>query len=181
MSAENVEWFTLYPNKTLIRLSESGPWSREMADTILRRCSMLIMVVIVLSLVACGQENLSQSPGTKVCQDGGVVIEVEPVKVIWLGGARDKEHILPGQVDLYKGESVRIVSLDHRVHSVSFVRDSLSSEMENFLSETGQLILAPLLIQGSCLSLHFHGAPAGDYVFLSRSHGQPVFGKIIIH
>ena len=158
MSAENVEWFTLYPNKTLIRLSESGPWSREMADTILRRCSMLIMVVI-----------------------GGVVIEVEPVKVIWLGGARDKEHILPGQVDLYKGESVRIVSLDHRVHSVSFVRDSLSSEMENFLSETGQLILAPLLIQGSCLNLNFQGAPAGDYVFLSRSHGQPVFGKIIIH
>ena len=181
MSAENVEWFTLYSNKTLTRLSESGPWSWEMADTIPRKCSILIMVVIVLSLVACGQGNLSQSPGTKVCQAGGVVIEVEPVKVIWLGGARDKEHILPGQVDLYKGESVRIVSLDHRVHSVSFVRDSLSSEMENFLSETGQLILAPLLIQGSCLNLNFQGAPAGDYVFLSRSHGQPVFGKIIIH
>ena len=181
MSAENVEWFTLSPNKTLILLSESGPWNWEMADTIPRKCSILIMVVIVLSLVACGQGNLPQSPGTKVCQDGGVVIEIEPVKVIWLGGARNKEHILPGQVDLYEGESVRIVSLDHRVHSISFVKDSLSSEMENFLSETGQLILAPLLIQGSCLNLNFQGAPAGDYVFLSRSHGQPVFGKIIIH
>ena len=51
MSAENVEWYTLYPNKALVRFSESGPWNGEMADTILKKCSMLIMVVIVLSSV----------------------------------------------------------------------------------------------------------------------------------
>ena len=150
-----------------------------MAITIRERF-LVRFVVGLVCLYGCAEDDWSRNRDISYCYQGMEGSAMDPLTVMMLGGAREEEHLLPGQVEIYEGESVRFVSLDHRVHSLSFVIDSLSLEMESFLSETGQLILAPVMIRGGCVDLDFGGAPPGDYVFLSRSHGDPVYGKIVV-
>ncbi len=138
------------------------------------------LVVLAFWLLGCEIKNTPENVDISECYASQRGTVSQSAKIVRLSGGRDQEHILPVQIELFAGEPLRIVSLDHRVHSVSFVKEFLSFEMEKFLSTTEQLVLPPLLVQGSCLNLDFTDAPSGEYVFLSQSHGQPVFGKIII-
>ncbi len=99
-------------------------------------------------------------------------------QVVQLSGGRDVEHIVPPHLEIGLGEWVQFVSLDRRVHTLSFVPDSLSPEAFEYLADTGQLQGPPLLARGYRFLLDFRNAPAGRYVFSSASHGDPVFGSI---
>ena len=101
-------------------------------------------------------------------------------KVVQLSGGRDVEHVVPPHLEIGLGEWVQFVSLDRRVHTVSFVPDSLSPEALVYLADTGQLEGPPLLTRGSRFLVDFRDAPAGRYVFSSTSHGDPVFGSITV-
>ncbi len=101
-------------------------------------------------------------------------------QVIQLSGGRDVEHVVPPHLEIGLGEWVQFVSLDRRVHTVSFVHDSLSPEALVYLADTGQLVGPPLLVRGSRFLVDFRNAPTGRYVFSSRSHGDPVFGSITV-
>ncbi len=101
-------------------------------------------------------------------------------QVIHLSGGRDIEHIVPPHLEIELGEWVQFVSLDRRVHAVSFVPDSLSPEAFAYLADTGQLEGPPLLALGNRFLVDFREAPAGRYVFSSTSHGDPVFGSITV-
>ena len=100
--------------------------------------------------------------------------------VVELSGGRDVEHIVPPNVDIEIGVWVQFVTLDRRVHTVSFVSDSLSPEGIAHLTHTGQLQGPPLLTRGSRFLVDFRGAPVGRYVFSSESHGAPVFGSVTV-
>ena len=78
------------------------------------------------------------------------------------------------------GSGFQFVTLDPRVHTVSFVPDSLSPEAFEYLADTGQLQGPPLLARGNRFLVDFRNAPAGRYVFSSASHGDPVFGSITV-
>ena len=101
-------------------------------------------------------------------------------QVVHLSGGRDVEHVVPPHLEIELGQWVQFVSLDRRVHTVSFLPDSLSPEALSYLADTGQLESPPLLVQGSRILVDFREAPAGRYVFTSTSHGDPVFGSITV-
>ena len=105
---------------------------------------------------------------------------VEATQVIQLGGGRDQEHVLLLTLEISVGEWVEFVTLDRRVHTLSFVADSLSPEAREFLLATGQLHGPPLLERGTRLFVDFREAPVGRYVFSSRSHGEPVYGSVTV-
>lgn len=105
---------------------------------------------------------------------------VDVAQVIQLGGGRDREHVLPLTTKVSVGDWVEFVTLDRRVHTLSFVVDSLTSGATAYLRATGQLHSPPLLERGSRFLVDFGEAPAGRYVFSSRSHGAPVFGSITV-
>ena len=101
-------------------------------------------------------------------------------QVVQLSGGRDVEHIVPPHLEIEVGEWVQFVTLDRRVHTVSFVPDSLSPEALEYLTDTGQLQGPPLLARGSRFLVDFREAPLGRYVFSSASHGDPVFGSVTV-
>jgi plastocyanin len=101
-------------------------------------------------------------------------------QVVQLSGGRDVEHVVPPHLEIDTGEWVQFITLDRRVHTVSFVPDSLSPEGLEYLADTGQLQGPPLLSRGSRFLVDFRNAPAGRYVFSSASHGDPVFGSVTV-
>jgi len=139
-----------------------------------------VCVLGLFFLFGCVADDWSRDISGATCFMGVNRVGIEQDKVMRLGGGRDEEHLLPAQVEIYEGESVGFVSLDHRLHSLSFLVDSLSSEMVSFLSETKQLAPVPLMTQGDCLELRFNGAPSGRYSFVSRGYGGLAYGEIIV-
>ena len=113
--------------------------------------------------------------------DTGPHAEIAAVaQVVELSGARDLEHVVPPHLEIETGEWVQFVTLDRRVHTVSFVPDSLSPEALEYLVHTEQLAGPPLLVRGSRFLVDFREAPLGRYVFSSVSHGDPVFGSVTV-
>lgn len=142
----------------------------------LRRIGTLTCLVVV----GCGIEP--KAPTEAVEEDG-----TDPhseiaagAQVVQLSGGRDVEHVVPPHLEIEMGEWVQFVTLDRRVHTVSFVADSLSPEAFEYLADTGQIRGPPLLARGSRFLVDFRKAPAGRYVFSSVSHGEPVFGSITV-
>jgi len=95
-----------------------------------------------------------------------------------LGGRGSDEHLLPQRILASPGDAVEFVTVDHRVHTVSFLRDSLSSEAWDFLVSKGQAASPPLLSRGSRFLVRLEGAPLGRYLFLSEGHGGHALGII---
>ena len=133
-----------------------------------------------LAVVGCGIET--KAPVEEVAEEGtDPYSEIAAVaQVVQLSGGRDVEHVVPPHLEIAPGEWVQFVSLDRRVHTVSFVPDSLSPEALGYLNDTGQLEGPPLLALGSRFLVDFRDAPVGRYVFSSTSHGDPVFGSITV-
>jgi hypothetical protein len=130
--------------------------------------------------MGCGIEPKMIPEPVEEADTGPYADIVAIAQVVQLSGGRDLEHIVPPHLDIATGEWVQFVTLDRRVHVVSFVSDSLSPEALEYLADTGQLEGPPLLQQGSRFLVDFRKAPAGRYVFSSVSHGDPVFGSVTV-
>ena len=133
-----------------------------------------------LAVMGCGIETKTSLEGVGEASTD-LHSEIAAVaQVVQLTGGRDVEHVVPPNLEIELGEWVQFVSLDRRVHTVSFVPDSLSPEALEYLSDTGQLHGPPLLARGNRFLVDFRNAPAGRYVFSSASHGDPVFGSVTV-
>jgi plastocyanin len=97
---------------------------------------------------------------------------------VLLGGRGSEEHVLPQRVSASPGDAVEFVTVDHRVHTISFLPDSLSSEALAFLTEEGRVASLPLISRGSRFLVILEGAPAGRYPFVSQGHGGKAYGVI---
>ena len=95
-----------------------------------------------------------------------------------LGGRGSEEHVLPARVRAEPGDGVAFVTVDHRVHTLSFPGDSLSPEIRAFLTSTGQESVPPLLYRGNRFILRLTDAPQGRIHFLSQGHGGIAYGVI---
>ncbi len=102
------------------------------------------------------------------------------VQRISLGGAREREHVVPPTLTVAPGTVVEFYTVDRRVHSILFIEDSLSPSALAFLRENGRLSSAPLVEQGSRFVVDFMGAPDGRYPFVSRGHGESARGAILV-
>ncbi len=132
-----------------------------------------------LAVVGCGIEPKTPQVVEDATSDPHAEIAAV-AQVVQLSGGRDVEHIVPPHLEIETGEWVQFVTLDRRVHTLSFVPDSLSLEALAYLTDTGQLEGPPLLALGSRFLVDFRDAPAGRYVFSSESHGDPVFGSVTV-
>ena len=132
-----------------------------------------------LAVVGCGIEPKTPQVIEEVTSDPHDEIAAV-AQVVQLSGGRDVEHLVPPHLEIESGEWVQFVTLDRRVHTLSFVPDSLSLEALQYLADTGQLEGPPLFTRGSRFLVDFRDAPAGRYVFSSESHGDPVFGSVTV-
>lgn len=133
-----------------------------------------------LAAVACGIETKTPPEAIEEASTDPHSEVAAIAQVVELAGGRDVEHVVPPHLEIELGEWVQFVSLDRRVHTLSFVPDSLSPEALVYLSDTGQLEGPPLLVRGSRFLVDFREAPVGRYVFSSTSHGDPAFGSITV-
>jgi plastocyanin len=97
---------------------------------------------------------------------------------ITLGGRGAQEHAVPTLIQASPGDGVEFLTVDHRVHTVSFPADSLSPEVRLFLSESGQRSSPPLVSRGSRFILNLQNAPPGRYPFVSEGHGGRAGGVV---
>ena len=139
-----------------------------------------IGALVCLAVVGCGIEPKAAPDEVEGASPDPHAEIAAVARVVQLSGGRDLEHVVPPHVEIEIGEWVQFVTLDRRVHTVSFVSDSLSPEALVYLADTGQLQGPPLLVRGSRFLVDFRDAPVGRYVFSSESHGDPVFGSITV-
>jgi len=139
-----------------------------------------IAALICLVSVGCGIEPKAPSEAVEEANTDPHSEIAAGAQLVQLSGGRDVEHVVPPHLEIDTGEWVQFVTLDRRVHTVSFVPDSLSPAALEYLAATGQLQGPPLLSRGSRFLVDFRNAPPGRYVFSSASHGEPVFGSITV-
>ena len=102
------------------------------------------------------------------------------VERVSLGGAREREHLVPPTVVVESGTVVEFYTVDRRVHSITFMEDSLTPAARSFLEDKGQLSSPPLVDRGSRFVVDFLGAPTGRYPYLSHGHGESARGVIVV-
>lgn len=97
---------------------------------------------------------------------------------VTLGGKGAQEHAVPTRIQAFPGDGVEFRSVDHRVHTVEFLADSLTVEVREFLESSGQIASPPLVTRGSRFVLRLQNAPVGLYFFMSEGHGGTAFGVV---
>jgi len=97
---------------------------------------------------------------------------------ITLGGRGSEEHAVPTLIQAFPGDGVVFRTVDHRVHTLEFISDSLTPEVHAFLESTGQIASPPLVSRGSRFILRLQNAPLGRYLYVSEGHGGVARGVI---
>ena len=145
---------------------------------------MLATVVIDpadrVAFSGCDIEADTQSRDTEKALSDELFSMAEDRHVIGLKNDKNQYHVLPSSLEISAGGWIEFISLDRRVHTLSFVSDSISPEAHDFLFATDQLHGPPLLELGSSFFVDFRDAPKGRYVFSSSSNGKSVYGIITV-
>lgn len=97
---------------------------------------------------------------------------------VTLGGRGSDEHAVPTRIQASPGDGVEFRTVDHRVHTLKFMADSLTQEVSSFLEATGQTASPPLVFRGSRFILMLQNAPPGRYLFISEGHGGTARGFV---
>ncbi len=97
---------------------------------------------------------------------------------VTLGGRGAEEHAVPTLIQAFPGDGVEFRTVDHRVHTLEFIVDSLTHEVRAFLESTGQVASPPLVSRGSRFILRLQNAPLGRYLFISEGHGGTARGVV---
>ena len=97
---------------------------------------------------------------------------------VTLGGRGSEEHAVPTRIEALPGDGVEFRTVDHRVHTLLFLSDSLTEEVRTYLESTGQTASPPLVSRGSRLILRLQNAPLGRYLFISEGHGGVARGIV---
>jgi len=143
-----------------------------------REAGLFLSLLLSLGLFGCrGTE--SEEPA--VSEAERQVLGLPPGAVIHrvtLGGRGADEHAVPARLDAAPGDAVEFRTVDHRVHTLRFVLDSLAPEVSSFLVATGQDESPPLVSRGSRFILRLADAPVGRYLFVPEGHGGSARGIV---
>jgi len=151
-------------------------------STFLIHRSRRVGAVLMLGLAACSPpKSAADGAGVDTTLLDSLGIELSRiVERVSLGGAREREHVVPPTVIVEAGTVVEFYTVDRRVHSITFMEDSLTLPALRFLEKKGQLSSPPLVERGSRFVVDFRGAPPGRYPYLSHGHGESMWGVIIV-
>ncbi len=138
--------------------------------------------MLVLGLAACSQpESGAEGVGVDTTLFDSLGIELDRVvERVTLGGAREREHVVPPTVLVESGTVVEFYTVDWRVHSIRFLEDSLPPRARRFLEDKGQLSSPPLVERGSRFVVDFMDAPPGRYPYFSHGQGESARGVIVV-
>jgi plastocyanin len=95
-----------------------------------------------------------------------------------LGGRGAEEHAVPTVIHASPGDAVEFVTVDHRVHTVIFMLDSVAPVVRMFLEDSGQESSPLLVDRGNRFLLNLRDAPSGVYPFVSEGHGGSAHGRV---
>jgi len=135
-------------------------------------------ILLILCSTTCGSPPETDS-NAELREALGLDRDEELHRIV-LGGQGRMEHLVPTRLEIPQGAIVEIVTVDRRIHTVTFLSDSLSPEAAAFLRETNQMQSPPLLERGSRFVISFRKAPPGRYPFVSEGHGGTASGIIVI-
>jgi plastocyanin len=139
---------------------------------------LLPLLILSAVLGGCGESGKGVPDGTaEAVQALGLPVGAQ-LHQITLGGRGSEEHAVPTRVEASPGDAVEFRTADHRVHTLSFVADSLTHEVQAFLESTGQMASPPLVSRGSRFILRLQNAPPGRYLFRSEGHGGVAVGVV---
>lgn len=133
-------------------------------------------------LIGCSGEPGSEAPPDPHA-DLRQRLGVEPgreIHQVTIGGRGDEEHVVPPLLRVPADALVVFVTVDGRVHTVSFAEDSLDLEAALFLERTSQMRSPPLVDRGSRFVITLEGAPRGRYRFRSRGPGGDAWGTLVV-
>lgn len=143
-----------------------------------RGAGLLLLSVLWGGGSACeGPPDLPEDPELEAARALGLERGARLYRVI-LGGRGSEEHLLPARTRAAPGDAVEFVTVDHRVHLLSFPPDSVAPEHRAFLEGASLVGIPPLLTRGSRFLLLLEGAPEGRYPFISQGHGGIAHGVI---
>ena len=139
---------------------------------------LLAFSAITIALTGCvGAEAEAPGSDPEVLEALGLSSRAQLHRVT-LGGRGAEEHAVPTRIQASPGDGVEFLTVDHRVHTLTFLLDSLSSEGRRFLEESGQISSPPLVTRGSRFILNLQNAPPGRYPFVSEGHGGRAEGLV---
>lgn len=139
---------------------------------------LFLAAAVPICAGACGP---GRDPGLDPEQEAGRALGLPAgarLHRVTLGGRGAEEHAVPRRIEAAPGDAVEFLSVDHRVHVVTFPADSLLPEARAYLERTRQAGSAPLAFRGSRFLLLLDGAPPGRYPFVSEGHGGVMGGVI---
>lgn len=142
----------------------------------------MLLCFLLAALGACAGdrgEPAADDPGRELRR----LLDLDPgrnVHTVTLGGHGEREHVVPPRVRVARDDVVQFVAVDGRIHTVTFLADSVAPEAARFLERTGQIRSPPLLDRDARFVLTFEGAPAGAYPYLSRGPGGEARGEVVV-
>ncbi len=99
---------------------------------------------------------------------------------VTLGGRGSEEHAVPTVIQALPGDGVEFRTVDHRVHTLTFLADSLAPSLRDYLEATGQMGSPPLVSRGSRFIVRLEDAPKGRYPFETKGHGGTANGVLVV-
>ena len=108
------------------------------------------------------------------------VEDIGQVYVVSLAGWGGEESTVPDTVRVEPGAVVVFQVADFRVHTVTFLTDSLAAAPGDFIRRVSQGGSPPLIDRGSRYIVPFADAPAGTYPFEIRGFGAAASGAIVV-
>lgn len=150
----------------------------------LRASAVVGFALVLAAQVACsGEEGPSSGAASSPHADLRERLAVEPdreIHQITIGGRGEEEHVVPTLLRLSGDDIVVFTTVDGRVHTLSFPRDSLALDAALFLERTDQMDSPPLTDRGSRFVVTLEGAPEGRYPFRSRGPGGEAWGTLVV-
>ena len=142
------------------------------------RAGLLSSTLLLLSLGSCGAPAAAEPHEAHGLRQALGLSNDSEVHQINLGGRGAEEHAVPAIIHVRPGDAVEFRTVDHRVHTVTFVMDSLAPAVRGFLETTGQEASTPLVRRGSRFIVRLKDAPPGRYVFVTEGHGGVARGVL---
>lgn len=146
----------------------------------MRGAGLLAFLLLVLGMTGCGSSR-EEIPDAELerARALGLPSGARLYRVT-LGGRGAREHVVPTLITVRPGDGVEFFTADHRVHTVTFLPDSLTPAAHVFLESSGQLRSPPLVARGTRFILRFQDAPPGRYPFVSEGHGGTAHGVVVV-
>jgi plastocyanin len=143
-----------------------------------RRAGLFPFLILSAVLGGCQESGKGPPDGSEEAAQTLGLPSGARLHQITLGGRGSEEHAVPSRIQAFPGDGVEFLTVDHRVHTVAFIADSLTVEVQAYLESTGQMASPPLVSRGSRFLLRLQNAPLGRYFYVSEGHGGVAQGVV---